>query len=66
MRSDDPKRVRRSWEAVKPGHLLIPFGWSADALAAIIMAEPELLPHLFELDSRVHGSSNRVGVRAFK
>jgi hypothetical protein len=38
-----------------PGHLLAPFGWAADALAAMVEAEPTLLFHLFELDStRMH------------
>ena len=35
-----------------PGHLLAPFGWAADALAAIVEAEPALLTHLFALDSK--------------
>ena len=38
-----------------PGHLLAPFGWAADFLAAMIEAEPTLLTHLFELDrARMH------------
>src|ERR1035437_4022203 len=38
-----------------PGHLLAPFGWAADFLAAMIEAEPTLLFHLFELDrARMH------------
>jgi hypothetical protein len=40
---------------IKPGHLLAPFGWAADALATMVKAEPKLLIHLFELDSaRMH------------
>jgi hypothetical protein len=38
-----------------PGHLLAPFGWAADALGAMVEAEPTLLFHLFELDcTRMH------------
>ena len=38
-----------------PGHLLAPFGWAADALAAMVEAKPTLLAHLFELDrARMH------------
>ena len=38
-----------------PGHLLAPFGWAADALGAMVEAEPTLLFHLFELDrARMH------------
>ena len=33
-----------------PGHLIAPFGWAADALGAMVEAEPTLLFHLFELD----------------
>jgi hypothetical protein len=40
---------------IKAGHLLTPFGWAADALAAMVEAEPTLLSHLFELDTaRMH------------
>jgi hypothetical protein len=38
-----------------PGYLLAPFGWAADALGAMVEAEPTLLFHLFELDrARMH------------
>ena len=38
-----------------PGHLLGPFGWAANALGAMVEAEPKLLLHLFELDrARMH------------
>ena len=38
-----------------PGHLLAPFGWAADAVGAMVEAEPTLLFHLFELDrARMH------------
>jgi hypothetical protein len=51
----DQKSSVEATPRIKPGHLLTPFGWSADALATIIMAEPKLLPYLFELDSaRMH------------
>jgi len=40
---------------ITPGHLLAPFGWAADGLAAMIETEPALLMHLFRLDSaRMH------------
>jgi hypothetical protein len=40
---------------ITPGHLLAPFGWAADGLAAMIETEPRLLKNLFELDSaRMH------------
>jgi hypothetical protein len=38
-----------------PGHLLAPFGWTADAVGAMVEAEPTLLFHLFELGrARMH------------
>ena len=38
-----------------PGHLLAPFGWAADAVGAMVEAEPTLLFHLFELGrARMH------------
>ncbi len=38
-----------------PGYLLAPFGWAADAVGAMVEAEPTLLFHLFELDrARMH------------
>jgi hypothetical protein len=38
-----------------PGHLLAPFGWAAEAVGAMVEAEPTLLFHLFELDrARMH------------
>src|ERR1035437_1748299 len=40
---------------ITPGHLLVPFGWAADALAGLVNAEPTLLIPLFQLDSaRMH------------
>ena len=38
-----------------PGHLLAPFGWAADALAAMVEVKPTLLTHLFGLNrARMH------------
>src|SRR5947208_3130294 len=38
-----------------PGYLLTPFGWAAQPLTAMIVAEPALLPHLLALDrARMH------------
>lgn len=38
-----------------PGHLLAPFNWAVDRVAAMMEAEPTLLKHLFELDrARMH------------
>ena len=39
----------------KPGHLLAPLGWAADALGAMVEVEPTLLLHLFKMDpARMH------------
>ena len=38
-----------------PGYLFTPFGWAAQPLAQIILSEPRLLTHVFELDRpRMH------------
>src|SRR5437660_970995 len=38
-----------------PGYLLTPFGWAAQPLTAMIVAEPALLPDLLALDrARMH------------
>jgi hypothetical protein len=38
-----------------PGFLLAPFGWAAEPLAAIVHAEPSLLPDLFTISRpRMH------------
>ena len=38
-----------------PGYLLTPFGWAAQPLTAMIVAEPALLPDLLALDRpRMH------------
>jgi hypothetical protein len=47
--SDDPNR------RIKPGHLLEPFGWAADALTTIAIAKPYLMVDLLAIDcQRMH------------
>jgi hypothetical protein len=41
--------------SVEPGYLLTPFGWAAQLVTKMIMADPALLPHIFQLDRpRMH------------
>jgi hypothetical protein len=47
--SDNPKR------RIKPDHLLEPFGWAADALTTIAIANPNLIIDLLAIDcQRMH------------
>jgi hypothetical protein len=55
MRRDDQHPSIEAAARTKPGHLLAPFGWAADSLAAMVKVEPKLLIHLFELEqARMH------------
>jgi hypothetical protein len=45
----------RDARQIRPGQLLEPFGWAADALTEIVVAQPHLLVDLLEIDcQRMH------------
>jgi hypothetical protein len=54
------QKVDRNYSVVAvarrtPGHLLAPFGWASDAMAAMVEVKPRLFTYLFELNrARMH------------